>query len=119
MRRKPGTLLPIELSLLAAAAALLASGTREFHGFLIAACLRERARARSLTGYGTLYKALERLERAGLLVSRWEDPEIGGRERRPRRRLYRITAEGLEAVARVPAVQAGGAATLRKGTAPA
>jgi PadR family transcriptional regulator PadR len=42
---------------------------------------------------GTLYPILLRLERAGWLVSRWEDisPQEEGR---PRRRLYLITGKG-------------------------
>ena len=66
----------------------------EFYGFAVAAEL-DADPARGLTAHGTLYKVLERLERDGLLVSRWEEPdEID--ESRPRRRLYRVSdqAEG-------------------------
>ena len=44
---------------------------------------------------GTLYPILLRLERVGVLTSRWEDerPQDLGR---PRRRLYRITSSGLD-----------------------
>jgi len=44
-------------------------------------------------GSATIYAALTRLERAGLLEGIWEavDPAKAGR---PRRRLYRLTAEG-------------------------
>jgi PadR family transcriptional regulator PadR len=43
---------------------------------------------------GTLYPILLRLESAGWFVSRWEtiDPASAGR---PRRRLYRLTRNGL------------------------
>ena len=43
---------------------------------------------------GTLYPILLRLEAAGWFVSRWErvDPVAAGR---PRRRLYRLTPNGL------------------------
>jgi PadR family transcriptional regulator, regulatory protein PadR len=43
---------------------------------------------------GTLYPILLRLESAGWFVSRWEtvDPVVAGR---PRRRLYRLTPNGL------------------------
>jgi PadR family transcriptional regulator, regulatory protein PadR len=46
---------------------------------------------------GTLYPILFRLEEAGWLQSRWEteDPSILGR---PRRRFYRLTAEGARNV---------------------
>jgi PadR family transcriptional regulator, regulatory protein PadR len=44
---------------------------------------------------GTVYPILLRFEKAGLLVSRWEDgqPEELGR---PRRRFYQITPSGVE-----------------------
>jgi DNA-binding PadR family transcriptional regulator len=62
-----------------------------------------------LTAHGTLYRALERLEKAGLLSSRWEDPEAAAREQRPRRRLYLINAAGekaaQEALAELPQEQ--------------
>jgi PadR family transcriptional regulator, regulatory protein PadR len=73
MRRRRGTLLPIEEAVLAAGIELRRSGTPEFHGFLVAKELRERDEARRLTAHGTLYKALDRLEKAGLVTSRWED----------------------------------------------
>ena len=44
-------------------------------------------------GSATVYAALTRMERAGLVQSAWEDAdpvEVG----RPRRRLYSLTAEG-------------------------
>lgn len=45
-------------------------------------------------GAGTLYPMLARFERDGLLTSAWED--IDPREEgRPRRRLYRISGEGI------------------------
>ena len=58
--------------------------------------------ARLLTAYGTLYRALARLEEMGLLESRWEDPEIPARENRPGRRLYSLTGKG-EAVVKAHA----------------
>jgi len=44
-------------------------------------------------GSATIYAALTRLERAGLLESAWEsiEPAVAGR---PRRRMYQLTAEG-------------------------
>ena len=94
MRRKPGTLLPIEVSILESALDLRSGGQDEFHGFLIAKQMRDREEARRLTAHGTLYRALGRLEEAGLLESWSEDPAEAQRERRPMRRLYRVTAEG-------------------------
>ena len=95
-RRKPGTLLPLESEILEAALSLRRSGQASFHGFGLANAMREQRGSRSLTGHGTLYKALGRLEEFGLVTSRWEDAPVA--ERRPRRRLYELTMEG----ARVP-----------------
>ena len=58
----------------------------------IAKRLSDVADRKLLTAYGTLYRALARLEKMGLLQSRWEDPEIPARENRPGRRLYALTA---------------------------
>lgn len=87
-RRKPGTLLPLELEILAAASSM----RTPFHGFGLAQAMREHNGSRSLTGHGTLYKALGRLEEFGLLASRWED--AAAVDGRPRRRLYELTGEG-------------------------
>jgi PadR family transcriptional regulator, regulatory protein PadR len=99
MRRKPGTLLPVEAHILAAGLALRQRGTPHFHGFLLAKEIMEGADARRLTAQGTLYKALDRMERAGLLERWWEDPEVAAREQRPRRRLYQVTGLGERALA--------------------
>ena len=98
MRRKQGTLLPIEISILESGLGLHARRVEEFYGFLIAKKLAERDGARKLTGYGTLYKALSRMESQGLLTSRWEDPANAAQEGRPRRRLYRVTSSGQDAL---------------------
>jgi DNA-binding PadR family transcriptional regulator len=47
---------------------------------------------------GTVYPALGRLERDGLLRSSWEDDARAHREGRPARRYYRITAPGARAL---------------------
>jgi PadR family transcriptional regulator, regulatory protein PadR len=99
MRRKNGTLVPLEVSILEAALDLQGRGVAEAHGFLIAKELRDARHARRLTAYGTLYKALDRLERAGYLTSHWEDPLSAAEESRPRRRFYRLTATGEAALA--------------------
>jgi PadR family transcriptional regulator, regulatory protein PadR len=91
-RRKPGTLLPLESEILVAALWMLRSGEATFHGFGLAQTMREQSGSRALTGHGTLYKALSRLEEFGLLTSRWED--AAGAEGRPRRRLYELTGHG-------------------------
>ncbi len=99
VRRKPGTILPNELELLCAAVNLQTRGADEFHGFLIAHEMRDRSGARHLIAYGNLYRILDRMAKAGLLESRWEDPMVAADERRPRRRLYRLTALGRAAAA--------------------
>lgn len=93
-RRKPGTLLPLEAEILEVALSMLRSGQQAaFHGFGLAQTMREQRGSRSLTGHGTLYKALNRLEEFGLLVSRWEEATAAGG--RPRRRLYELTTQGV------------------------
>jgi len=103
-RRKPGTLLPLELEILEVALSLLRSEHTTFHGFALAQTMREQAGSRSLTGHGTLYKALGRLEEFGLLSSRWED--AGAAEGRPRRRLYELTSQGARAAEHALAAKA-------------
>jgi DNA-binding PadR family transcriptional regulator len=90
-RRKPDTLLPLELEILSAAQVMHGP----FHGFGLAQAMREQRGSKALTGHGTLYKALGRLEERGLLRSAWEEGEVQGR---PRRRLYELTAECARAV---------------------
>jgi PadR family transcriptional regulator PadR len=94
VRRKPGTLVPLEIAICTAAANLQRRGTDEFHGYEMAKTLGDAADTRLLTAYGTLYRALGRLEKMGLVKSRWEDPAVPARENRPGRRLYTLTALG-------------------------
>jgi PadR family transcriptional regulator PadR len=105
-RRKPGTLLPLETEILEVALSMLRSGQGSFHGFGLAQTMREQTGSRSLTGHGTLYKALGRLEEFGLLSSRWEDPAAA--EGRPRRRLYELTSQGADVAERALASKAPG-----------
>jgi PadR family transcriptional regulator, regulatory protein PadR len=81
------------------AADLTHRGDREFHGYEIAKHIGDVGNQRLLTAYGTLYRALGRLEQMGLLQSRWEDPQIAADENRPGRRLYTLTAMGERAAA--------------------
>lgn len=99
MKRREGHLLAIELGILDVALTLKAQGTANFHGFAIAKLIQSNHDARRLTAHGTLYKALGRLERAGLLASEWEDPDVAAHEGRPRRRLYHVTDLGETATA--------------------
>jgi PadR family transcriptional regulator, regulatory protein PadR len=100
-RRKPGTLLPLETEILEVALSMLGSEQTSFHGFGLAQAMREQTGSRSLTGHGTLYKALGRLEEFGLLASRWEDAAAA--EGRPRRRLYELTKQGAHVAAQARA----------------
>jgi len=109
-RRKPGTLVPLETEILGVALSMLRSGHRTFHGFGLAQTMREHSGSRALTGHGTLYKALGRLEQFGLLTSRWEDATAA--ERRPPRRLYALTAEGARVAKQAVADEADQAAGL-------
>ena len=72
---------------------LAALQSRPAHGYAIADTLRARDSAFDFPE-GTLYPALHRLERAGLLSSRWS--EVGGR----RRRVYQLTAKGQRSLAK-------------------
>lgn len=116
VRRKPGTLLPLEVGILTVAVAVQRRGDPRFHGFELAKALAG-AQARSLTSHGTLYKALGRLEDRGLLTSTWEDPEIAADERRPRRRLYEVTGAGERALAAWHVRQGAGSPGRRPGLA--
>jgi len=46
---------------------------------------------------GTVYPALRRLERDGMVSSRWEAEEQALKEQRPARRYYALTRQGKEA----------------------
>ena len=48
---------------------------------------------------GTVYPTLTRLETRGLVTGQWETQAIADREKRPRRRYYRLTAAGRTALA--------------------
>ena len=107
MRRKKGSLIPIEVSLLEAALDLRQRGSPRQHGFALAKVMKEHEGARLLTAYGTLYKALDRLETAGLLTSEWEDPLLAARDGRPRRRFYELTLAGETALAQAAEAEPG------------
>jgi DNA-binding PadR family transcriptional regulator len=62
------------------------------HGYVLIERLRERSDGAFDFPEGTIYPALHRLERAGLLASRWAD--AGGR----RRRVYSLTRRGRAAL---------------------
>lgn len=58
------------------------------HGYGLVEALRERSEGVFELAEGTIYPALYRLERQGLVASTWDT--VGGRKRR----MYRLTARG-------------------------
>lgn len=64
------------------------------HGYRLVEILRERSDGAFDLAEGTVYPSLYRLERKGLVGSRWETAE--GR----RRRVYRLTRGGTKALER-------------------
>lgn len=99
-RRRPGVLLPTEIRILEAGSELQrAEGT--FYGFAIARELAWQS-GEPMMSQGALYKALNRMAGAGLLEAEWEDTAEAESQNRPRRRLYRLTADGARALAAQP-----------------
>jgi DNA-binding PadR family transcriptional regulator len=117
MRRKEGALVPLEMSILVAGLNLLRRGDHDFHGYAVAREVRDGEAARRLTAHGTLYRALERLEQRGLLKSNLEGPEVAAAEKRPRRRLYALTAEGQRVAAAANVSSAPATTSPRPGLA--
>jgi PadR family transcriptional regulator len=70
--------------------AVLESGPQ--HGYALIESLRTRSEGALDLPTGTVYPALHRLERAGLVASAWDT--VGGR----RRRAYHLTAAGRSAL---------------------
>jgi PadR family transcriptional regulator, regulatory protein PadR len=68
-------------------------GAGPAHGYGLIELLRERSGGAFDLPEGSVYPALHRLERAGLVESGWS--QAGGR----RRRVYALTARGLHAAA--------------------
>jgi transcriptional regulator len=62
------------------------------HGYSIIRAIRERSRGEFELLEGSLYPALHRLERAGLVSSSWS--EVGGRKRR----VYKLSRRGRVAL---------------------
>lgn len=97
-------MLPLEEAILEVGMRRYRGADPEFYGFSLAEELRSIGTSDRLLGHGTLYKALARLERDGLLESDWEDVDAA-EAGRPRRRLYRVTGLAAPAVARSRAEQ--------------
>src|SRR3954462_265311 len=72
-------------------AALSAAGPA--HGYAVIQEIRRRSGGAFDLPEGTIYPALHRLEKAGLLASRWATPK-GGRKRR----VYSLTPRGRRAL---------------------
>jgi len=70
--------------------AILADGP--LHGYAVSEQLRVRSGGEFDLAEGTIYPALHRLERGGLLTSRWQT--VGGR----RRRVYALSRAGRRAI---------------------
>ncbi|TFD45120.1 hypothetical protein E3T55_19015 [Cryobacterium frigoriphilum] len=109
-RRRPGTLFPLELSILDSGLSLQ-SAQGSFYGFALAKHLAGASDS-SLTAHGTLYKSLARLVELGILDAAWEDAAIAEADGRPRRRLYTVTGEGERAHARAQAAVAAEPTTV-------
>jgi len=60
------------------------------HGHGIAKFIQQTTRDVLLVEHGSLYPALHRLERNGLIAARWETPPGGSREFK----FYRLTTKG-------------------------
>jgi DNA-binding PadR family transcriptional regulator len=93
--RKAGTLLPLERSILEVG---LRRGGKGMYGFWLAQQLAEGEDTTALVAHGTLYKALDRMRKAGLLQAEWEDADAAVQAGRPRRRVYTVTAAGTTAL---------------------
>ncbi|MFC5503122.1 PadR family transcriptional regulator [Lysinimonas soli] len=98
--RPVGRLLDLEYRILQTCMDLEAAD-EPVYGFVLARRMSEAEGDRGLVGHGTLYKALGRLSKMGMLESNWEIPTEGD-EGRPRRRFYRVTGEGAKAAALRP-----------------
>src|SRR5690242_15054040 len=64
------------------------------HGYALISALREDSGGAFDLPEGTVYPALHRLERDGLISSRWQDASAR------RRRVYELTPDGLTALHR-------------------
>ena len=98
--RPVGRLLDLEYRILQSCLDL-ETADEPVYGFVLARRMSQVEGDPGLIGHGTLYKALGRLSKMGLLESEWEVPGVED-EGRPRRRLYSVTGEGARAVALRP-----------------
>jgi DNA-binding PadR family transcriptional regulator len=104
-RRSENHLVPNEERTLAAALALHQSGTKEFHGYLLAGQLKKQPSTQRVMAYSTLYRCLDRLQERGLVQSWWAPDNTGSGG--PPRRLFSLTDKGTEAAKELPATPDG------------
>ena len=64
------------------------------HGYAVIEAIKARSDAAFDLPEGTIYPALHRLEKAGLLKSAWVTPESGRK-----RRVYELTKRGIDGLA--------------------
>jgi DNA-binding PadR family transcriptional regulator len=88
--RMPGEILKGHLDMLLLSTLLGAPA----HGYAVVERLAEASEGAFELGEGTVYPALRRLEKAGLLRSSWTT--VSGRDRR----VYELTAKGGKALAK-------------------
>ncbi len=93
--RKRGALIALEQAILEVAVDRAPDGV---YGFSLAQDLGGW-NGGGLVAHGTLYKALDRLRRDGLLDATWEDAAVAAGDGRPRRRIYTVTSAGRRAAA--------------------
>jgi DNA-binding PadR family transcriptional regulator len=74
---------------------LLLIAKEDLYGYEIAKKLKEKSNYLYNIGEGTLYPALQRMEKKGLIKSYWGDSDSGGR-----RKYYSITEEGKKQLAK-------------------
>lgn len=109
--RKAGTLLPLEQAILEVG---VRRGAKGMYGFSLAQELADAEGETTLVAHGTLYKALDRMRKAGLLEARWEDADTAAEAGRPRRRFYTVTGLGATALAAAAQTAPGSASHRRR-----
>ena len=113
----PGDLLPLTP---VALNVLLALADEERHGYGIMLEVRERTGGRVRLGPGTLYGAIKRLKKGGVIEESGERPDPGEASDDERRRYYRLTGFGAEVLAaEVERLDSLVSAARRKGAFPA
>jgi len=98
---------PVEFQILAS----LSRGPR--HGYLILQDMEGRGEGTAVPGMATLYRAIRRLERSGLIT---RSREGGGASNEDSRRTYTLTSSGVE-VATAEATRLSHLIDLVKGAA--